>query len=152
MYKIILIPLDLTSADETILAHIRLLARSSQSVLHLLHVADGHAARNRTQLNLADSPEIVADRQLLAAHKEKLTAEGFSVSAHLAYGDPPEEILRVARDVKCDLIAMATHGHRFVSDLLLGSVAEAVRHRTQIPVLLVKAGDADDGSNHITKS
>jgi len=138
MYKTILVPLDLTSADATILPHVESLAHWGGAQLHLLHVADGHAARNREQLNLADSPEIVADREHLARHRAELAGKGFDVTSHLACGDPIREILRIARETNCDLIAMATHGHGFVNDVLLGSVAEGVRHRTDIPVLLVR--------------
>jgi len=57
----------------------------------------------------------------------------------LAWGDPPSQVLATAEKENCDLIAMATHGHRFLADLMFGSVADAVRHRARIPVLLLKA-------------
>jgi nucleotide-binding universal stress UspA family protein len=142
MYRTILIPLDNSPADEAILGHIRPLAKLGNAKLWLVHVADGHAARNQEQLNLEDSPEICDDRAYLEQRRAELAAEGFDVSTHLDTGDPTKRILALADRVGADLIAMSTHGHGFIMDLLLGSVASDIRHRTDIPVLLVRARKA----------
>lgn len=139
MYKTILIPLDHSLSDEAILAHIRPLARMTGARLWLIHVADGHAARNQEQLNLEDSPEIRADRDYLDRRRAELAAEGFDVSTHLDRGDPAKRILAWAEKIGADLIAMSTHGHGLVMDFFLGSVASDIRHRTDIPVLLIRA-------------
>ena len=139
MYQTILIPLENSWADEAILNHVRPLARLLDSRLILVHVADGVVARNQEQLNLDDSEEIRGDRQYLEDRRAALASEGFEVSARLACGDPAEQIVSVAAEEHCDLIAMSTHGHRLIKDVVLGSVASAVRHRTEIPVLLVRA-------------
>ena len=139
MYQTILIPLENSWADEAILKHVKPLARLLGSRLILVHVADGVVARNQEQLNLDDSDEIRGDRQYLEVRRTALAGEGFEVSARLACGDPAEQIVAVAAEERCDLIAMSTHGHRLIKDVVLGSVASAVRHRTEIPVLLVRA-------------
>jgi nucleotide-binding universal stress UspA family protein len=72
----------------------------------------------------------------------ELTGRGLTVSIELAKGDPAREIVRVADSWKADLIAMSTHGHRFVADLLHGTTVDHVRHVTSIPVLLLKAQPA----------
>jgi len=139
MYRTILIPLDNSPTDETILQHVRQLAKLMGSRLWLMHVADGHAARNQAQLNLEDSEEIRDDRAYLAKRKAELEAEGFEVDAHLDVGDPAGCIIDWAERIGADLIAMSTHGHGPIKDLMLGSVASGVRHRTDIPVLLIRA-------------
>lgn len=139
MYRTILIPLDNTPADETILRHIRPLAKASGARLWLIHVADGHAARNQESLNLEDSDEIRGDRSYLEGRQAELAGEGFEVSVHLDRGDPAKKILAWAEKIGADLIAMSTHGHGPVLDFLLGSVASDVRHRTDTPVLLIRA-------------
>ena len=139
MYQTILVPLENSWADEAILDHVKALARCMGSRLILVHVADGVVARNQEQLNLDDSDEIRGDRQYLEERRAVLSGEGFEVSARLACGDPADQIVSVAAEERCDLIAMATHGHRLIKDVVLGSVASAVRHRTDIPVLLVRA-------------
>jgi nucleotide-binding universal stress UspA family protein len=54
-------------------------------------------------------------------------------------GDPPKEIVRTADKEKCDLIAMGSHGHRLIGDIIHGSTIHDVRHSTAVPVLLVRA-------------
>jgi|SRR5436190_15293306 len=138
MYKHILVPLENTPTDQAILAHVRKLAHFTGARLTLIHVAEGHVARTYEQLNLAESSEMVKDRDYLARRQKELLAENFEVSAHLACGEPADQILAFAEKSNCDLIAMATHGHRLLGDLILGSVADSVRHRTAIPVLLIR--------------
>lgn len=142
MYKRILVPLENSAYDAAILEHVRRLAKVCGSSLLLIHVADGWVARNLKTLNLRDSEEMRLDRAYLEQVADELEREGYEVDAVLAGGDPAREIIEVAERDGCDLIAMSTHGHRFFSDLLYGSVADSVRHRCTIPVLLVR-GSAD---------
>ena len=139
MYKTILVALENSATDEVILRHIRGLAKVLSSRLVLMHVADGHAARNQEQLNLEDSAEIREDREYLAKRKRELEGDGFEVRTLLALGDPATQLVNAAQQEGCELIAMATHGHKGIEDIVLGSVATGVRHRTEIPVLMVKA-------------
>ena len=138
MYKHILIPLENSSADETILTHIRPLARMAGAALLLVHVADGWVARNFNQLQLAESEEMKNDRAYLEKRVRELTGEGFSCDAVLALGEPSDEIIKLAREKDIDLIAMTTHGHRLISDILYGATVDKVRHEVEVPVLLVK--------------
>jgi nucleotide-binding universal stress UspA family protein len=138
MYHHILIPVENTPADETILAHIKPLARMTGAKLFLVHVSDGWVARNFDQLKLAESEEMKQDRAYLEKRQRELTEEGFECDAVLALGEPPDEIIKLARDKNVDLIAMTTHGHRFISDILHGATADKVRHAVDVPVLLLK--------------
>ena len=139
MYRTILLPLENSPTDAAIVAHIQPLARLTGARLILVHVADGYGARNQQQLDLEDSQEIRADRAYLEQRRQELAQAGFEVAAVLVCGDPADQILAVAQRERCDLIAMSTHGHRFIKDILLGSVANTIRHRTDIPVLLIRA-------------
>ena len=138
MYHHILIPLENSPADETILAHIKPLARMTGAKLLLVHVADGWVARNFNQLQLAESEEMTQDRAYLEKRARDLTGEGFSCEAVLALGEPSDEIVKLAREKNVDLIAMTTHGHRLISDILYGATADKVRHAVDVPVLLLK--------------
>ena len=138
MYKTILVPVENRETDQTILEHIRPLARLHGSKLLLMHVADGWAARNYEQLKLQESEEMKHDREYLDTLQRELQAEGFEVNSVLAMGDPATEIIKLVSSAPVELIAMSTHGHRFISDLLYGSTADKVRHRVDIPVLLLK--------------
>ena len=140
MYKNIIIPLDNSATDETILNHIRQLAQLTQAQLILVHVADGFAARLQDQLNLADSEEVKNDQAYLDQVCASLQKDGFKAKSILVQGkDPADGILSVAEAQGCDLIAMATHGHQFIEDMILGSVADALRHRTNIPILMIRS-------------
>ena len=139
MYKKILIPLDNSPSDQPILTHIRSLARLTKAELILVHVADGYAARLQTELDLADSEEIKKDRAYLQARQQELVKDGFQVKNYLLAGEPAIQILQLAEKEQCDLIAMSTHGHRFFKDIILGSVADNLRHRTDIPILMIRA-------------
>src|SRR5881409_811903 len=138
MYHHILIPLENSPADETILAHIKPLAHMTGGRLLLVHVSDGWVARNFNQLKLAESEEMREDRRYLEKRSRELTAEGFFCEAVLALGEPSDEIIKLAGQKDVDLIAMTTHGHRFVSDILYGATADKVRHEVDVPVLLLK--------------
>lgn len=147
MYKHILIPLEHSPYDAAVIEHIRGLARMTHASLVLIHVADGWAARNIHHLNLQESEEMRRDREYLEDVAATLASEGFQVEAVLASGDPAREIAEAAQREGCDLIAMATHGHRFLNDLVRGSVATAVRHRSTVPVLMVR-GHAGPQTGH----
>jgi len=138
MYQHILIPLENSAADPVILDHTKPLLRLTGAKLLLLHVADGWVARNFNQLKLAESEEMKNDREYLEKVASQLRGEGFSVETMLALGDPPAEIIKVAESEHCDLIAMAGHGHRLFGDLLHGSTITDVRHKTSIPLLVVR--------------
>jgi nucleotide-binding universal stress UspA family protein len=136
MYKLILVTLDGTASDRALIEHVKLMAKQAQSRLMLLHVADGWAAR--TYGADAVSPEITEDTAYLRRVQAEFNAAEIAAEIQLAYGSPPVEILKAAEALKCDLIAMAGHGHRLFGDIFHGSTITQVRHRTVIPLLLVR--------------
>jgi nucleotide-binding universal stress UspA family protein len=136
MYNTILVTLDATPADKTILDHVRALAKMMNSRLVLLHVADGWTAR--TYGADAVSPEIDEDRAYLAKIKGELEADGISTDTELAFGNPATEIIKWVDSKHCDLIAMSTHGHRLLGDLFFGATAHKVQHQVTVPVLMLR--------------
>jgi nucleotide-binding universal stress UspA family protein len=139
MYKRILVAVENSGADRTILSHVCELARLTGAELLLVHVADGWAARHFDQLKLRESEEMTSDRAYLEMLRDELTRTGFTVETKLAMGDPATELIRTAEEHGVDLIAMSTHGHRFLADLLRGATADRVRHLVKVPVLLLRA-------------
>ena len=139
MYKKILVALDNSPTDQVMFSHITELAKTHRSQLLLFHVADGWAARNYNRFQLADSEEMKEDRAYLEEAAGRLRAAGLEVETQLALGEPATGVLKAAAEQGCDLIAMTTHGHRFLKDLIYGSTITQVRHRATVPVLLVNA-------------
>ncbi len=138
MYKKILVALENSRADQTLLPHVTQLAKLLGSDLLLVHVADGWAARSFDQLKLNESEEMRGDRRYLDETAAAIQREGLKASVKLALGNPPTEIIKMAEAENCDLIAMGTHGHKLIGDLIHGSTVNEVRHGTGIPVLLVR--------------
>ena len=139
MYRRILVAVENSPADRTILSHVTALAKLTGASLLLVHVADGWAARYYDQLKLRESEEMKSDRAYLESLRTDLIGQGFSVETKLAMGDPSTELIKAADEQTVDLIAMSTHGHRFLADLLLGATADRVRHLVKVPVLLLRA-------------
>ena len=137
MYKTILVTLEAKPADRAIIDHIKALAKLLHSHVVLMHVADGWAAR--TYGPDAVSPEIAEDTAYLGKILAEFQALGISTEAELAYGSPSKEIIKWVREKGCDLVAMSTHGHRFLADVFLGTTASRVQHGIRVPVLLLKA-------------
>ena len=137
MYETILVTLDGTPTDRAIIEHVKQLAKLAHSRLVLLHVADGWAAR--TYGPDAVSPEISEDTAYLEKIRAEFQSAGISAEAELAYGDPAEEIIKWVKQKGCDLVAMSTHGHRFLADVFLGATASRVQHSISAPVLLLRA-------------
>lgn len=139
MYTHILVAIENSAADRAVLAHVESLAKLMHASILLVHVADGWAARHFEDLQLRESEEIRGDKAYLEQLCQELEGRGVHCRARLAMGDPASELVKVAAAEGVDLIAMATHGHRFFNDLVRGSTADRVRHNVTIPVLMVRA-------------
>src|ERR1700681_3580100 len=110
MYKTILVPVENRETDQTILRHIRPLARLTNAKLLLVHVADGWVARNYEELKRRESEQRQEDRDYLLGLEQKLRAEGFEVNSVLAMGEPSTEIIKLSSKEPVALTAMSTHG------------------------------------------
>jgi manganese transport protein len=139
VYRHILVAVEHSKADEAIIEHIVTLARLTNARLLLVHVADGFAARHFNDLQLRESEEIRNDRAYLEKRTDELRRAGLVVHSRLAMGDPATQIIKIAGEEEVDLIAMSTHGHRFLSDLIHGTTVDKVRHTVRVPVLLLRA-------------
>ena len=131
MYRHILVGLDGRRGDRTILDHVAELARAHGSRVTLIRVGEAHP----WDAIVGEGEKIEA---YLAQARDDLAQRGIAADTVTAHGDPADTILEQAEALECDLIAMSTHGHRWLADLLFGSVAEAVRHRAKMPVLLLR--------------
>jgi nucleotide-binding universal stress UspA family protein len=137
MYDTILLTLDGTPTDRAIIEHVKELAKLAHSRIVLLHVADGWAAR--TYGPDAVSPEIIEDTAYLERVRLEFQELGIPAESELAFGEADKEIIKWVREKRCDLVAMSTHGHRFLADMFLGTTATKVRHSISVPILMLRA-------------
>jgi nucleotide-binding universal stress UspA family protein len=140
MYETILVTLGATPSDRGVIDHIKALAKWCNSTVVLLHVCDGWAARKFGAE--AVSPEITEDHAYLARTQREFQDAGIPTRTELRYGDPKREILKWVDENPCSLIAMGTHGHRLLGDIVWGATASHVQHRVDVPVLLVRGKKA----------
>ncbi len=141
MYRRILVAIEHSAADRAILEHVERLAKLTGAELLLVHVADGWAARHFDQLKLRESEEIQDDRAYLDTLRDQLRGKGLTVDTRLLMGDPSTELAKAVTAEGADLLAMATHGHRFLQDLVKGTTVDRVRHLVTVPVVLVRYQD-----------
>jgi nucleotide-binding universal stress UspA family protein len=137
VYDTILLTLDGTPTDRAIIEHVKQLAKLAHSRIVLLHVADGWAAR--TYGPDAVSPEIIEDTAYLERVRLEFQELGIPAESELAFGEADKEIIKWVREKRCDLVAMSTHGHRFLADMFLGTTATKVRHSISVPILMLRA-------------
>jgi len=138
MYETILVTLDATSTDRAIIEHIKKLAKFMKSRVVLLHVATSAVAQWHGP-NAADQ-EVEEGHAYVDKVRAEFEAAGIAVDSQLAYGMPPaKQIVKWVQENGCDLVAMSTHGHRLLGDLVLGVTAFEVQHSISVPVLLLRA-------------
>ncbi len=137
MYNRILITLEVSPSDRAIIEHIKPLAKMMNSTITLLHVATGAPAKWIGPN--AGGEEVVQDQAYLDKIRAEFVDAGISAKAELAFGDPVKEIVKWVNEKGCDLVAMSTHGHRLVGDLVFGVTAQKVQHQIDVPVLLLRA-------------
>ena len=133
VYKKILVTLDCSPVDDAIIEHVSALAKQNSAQVFLLHVVHSHTLdQDRTLREQAEAA--------LEARRDLLQAQGITAQVVIRSGEPDAEILKEIEVKDYDLVAMATHGHSFIGDLLFGSVSRTLKHKIDIPLLLIKPG------------
>ncbi len=131
MYDKILVPLDGSDVDDVIIEHLVKLAKIHHSEVILIRVIHLHT---RDELAF----ETKRMERYLEKKREIFKKEGIRCRCLIEYGEPEHVIPKKAKELGVDLIAMATHGHNWLIDILFGSVAHKVRHTVDIPVLMIR--------------
>jgi nucleotide-binding universal stress UspA family protein len=140
MFNKILIPLDGSALAEAILPEAEALAKDfgAEIILLCAHTPQMFPYLTDNPYALADITryEMESSRRYLDDVAARVRTKGVSVKTLLGEGRAADVILDTAEAVKADLIAMTTHGRSGVGRWLLGSVADAVVHAANVPVLL----------------
>lgn len=133
VYKKILVATDCSPVDEPVLEHVARLALQNDAEVVLMHVVHAHTL---------DQDRVLREEteSHLDAYRRRLDDQGVAVSIHILAGEPDDEILREIAENEYDLVAMGTHGHGFFADILFGSVSDTLKHRIDVPLLLLRGG------------
>ncbi len=167
----ILVPLDGSDFSRQIVPHLCRLCDSATDTIILLRVAepaesiigappktvsmawteplhtsawDIEYAQHPIYASQLEQGERSALEHDLLIDQQQLEAAGFTTSLDVRFGDPAEEIAAVVQQRAVDVVAMATHGRTGLRHLLMGSVAQRVMRRVNVPVLLVRPFRAEE--------
>jgi manganese transport protein len=145
-YHHIGVAVEFEGGDDTVLTQAAALARAHDAELVILHVVEGLGASYHGPAT--HDRESVSDRVRMDQLVQHLREDGLSADGALGYGEPAEELVRIARDRGLDLLVLGTHGHGFFADMALGRTVSPVLHRLTIPVLVVptrtRVGPSDE--------
>ena len=139
MYQRILVAIENSAADRTILDHV---SRAGEADRRRAAAGPRRRRLRGAPLRRSQAARVRGDEGGSRVSRDaaaELRGRGLTVDIELAKGDPADELIRVAEARQVDLIAMSTHGHRFLADLLKGTTASKVRHLVRVPVLLLRA-------------
>jgi nucleotide-binding universal stress UspA family protein len=150
MYKRALVPLDGSSVAEAIIPFILDIAGPLDMEVVLLRVVEPIAPMVIEGSRHVEVEDIEARRtdaeEYLAPVAVELRNKGVRVESRVRRGNTAEEIVAAARETGADLIAMSTHGRGGLGRLMFGSVAQAVLGHVDMPVLLMRATEAQVAS------
>jgi manganese transport protein len=135
-YRRIGVALEAGAADEITLRHAMAEAERNHATLVLMHVVQGVAAQ--VFGDAARDLEAHEDRDYLQRLAEWLRTRGFAVETKLGYGDTTTELARLVAESQLNLLITGSHGHRMIADFAKGTTVDSVRHRVEIPVLVVQ--------------
>jgi nucleotide-binding universal stress UspA family protein len=145
MYKTILVPLDGSDRAEKILPHVKRIAQCMGSKLVLLQIvepsfvaADLHGLPPVMDTEMLES-QIRKGAQYLNNLADQLTKDHIQSTVIVETGPVVNSIWEIARKEDADLIAMTSHGRTGIARALYGSIAAGVLHRTERPLLIIRA-------------
>jgi nucleotide-binding universal stress UspA family protein len=140
LFRSILCPVDFSEHSAVALRYAAILAKRSGGRLHVLHVNDPMLA-SAAAIAFADRDyaKVALDelRPFVAKALPASTTKAISIRCTVETGDAARMIVSAAKQLRCDLIVMGTHGLTGLEKVILGSTTERMLRRTSLPVLAV---------------
>lgn len=134
-YREIGITVDFSGNDRNTIQH-ALTQGGKNAHYHLIHVVETAAARYHGKK--AMDHETQADTENLEKYRQNLLELGFNASIHIGFGGTAKAIAEISGQNHIELLVMGAHGHKGLKDLIFGTTVDAVRHKVNIPVLIVR--------------
>lgn len=133
-YKNIGIAIDFSGKDEKIIQNAMMIGGKTASYT-FIHVVESAAARY-LGINAQDY-ETELDKNNLGKYKEVLEKMDYKADTKIGFGNPATEMARIIKTHNIDLLVMGAHGHKGFKDLIYGSTVDALRHKVEIPVMVI---------------
>ena len=133
--KNIAVSVDFSDADEVALNNAFELG-GIEAKYTLIHVVETVGAMIYGEK--IDDHETLIDEKLLEQYKVMLTEKGYKVATQLGFGKPNKVIPEIINKGEFDILVMGTHGHTGFKDLIFGTTVDKLRHKIDIPLLIVK--------------
>lgn len=142
--KTIIAALDFSDATDLVVETAGKIAKGFGANVKLVHVVDSDPPYNAYGFTPGDFPDIhlllqearIRAGKALEEHREKLSGICES-EAQIIEGKTIHALLELAKTDSADLVVVGAHGHGRIEGILLGSVADGLVRRAEIPVLVV---------------
>jgi nucleotide-binding universal stress UspA family protein len=143
MYDRLLLPTDGSAGMERVIEHADDIAREHDATIDLLYVVNTSSMTTiPTEASVEGIRGLLNEEGKMAIEAAaRICSPDTQVEHAIVEGNPEREIVDYAAESDCDLIVMGTHGRGGIDRLLLGSVAEHVVRRSDVPVLTVQVGE-----------
>lgn len=133
-YKNIAVTLDFSNLDSLVINH-ALAQGSTDSTYLLIHIVESPGSK--LLKSNANDLETRTDSEQLQIYQKLLIDKGFRSIIRIGYAKRKSEIIQIIKENDCDLLVMGAHQHKGIMDYVFGETINAVRHKLQIPVLIV---------------
>jgi manganese transport protein len=137
-YSRIVIAIDFSTIDSEVIRHAMSLIREGSKIL-IIHVVESVGAI--VFGGDSDDYEAIHDKKLLDQYQSKVQSRGIETTVYLGFGNPKRIIPEKVNEFNADLLLMGAHGHKGLKDIVFGTTVDNVRHKVNIPVMLVKSPD-----------
>lgn len=134
-YKHIAVAIDFSSIDNKSISTALQLG-GKEATYTLIHVVETAGAL--VYGSQIDDYETSSDASYLKDYRERIKNKGYNISIKLGFGNPKKQISKVVNEGPFDILVMGAHGHNWMKDILLGTTVDAVRHKVNIPIMIVR--------------
>ncbi|NEU09501.1 iron/manganese transporter [Flavihumibacter sp. R14] len=134
-YHSIGITVDFSAKDRNTIRHALMQGGKGAKYL-LIHVVETAAARFHGDKAMDLETQIDTDN--LIKYQQNLHALGYQSDIAVGYGTASQAIADIVRQNNLELLVMGAHGHKGISDLIFGTTLETVRHKVNVPILIIK--------------
>jgi len=141
-FKTVLSPTDFSGESYRALEYAARFARAASGrvlLAHIIHVPSGELYQDLRPVLTFDEAKQRAVTQMNDLRRRYVPQE-IACDVVVELGDPYEELMKLARQRRVDLIVTATHGRTGLDHLVMGSVAEKIIRHAPCPVFVVRRG------------